>query len=975
MLTLRPLTCAVQASVYYERDDYYVDGVQLAPSSWWGEGARRLRLSGPVDRDSFRELLEGRLPNGAVLEHGSGRHRPGVDLTFSAPKSVSIAALVGGDERILKAHEAAVTAALEYLQETAPRARNAVGGTNRLEQSKNLVVARFSHDTSRALDPQLHSHCVVLNVTRREDGEWRALANEELFRSKMIGGAVYRAELARRLRSLGYETVRTHADGRFEIGGLDQAQLDAFSKRRREILAHLHERGLDGHQARDAAARATRDKKREVDRAALRREWRNVAEDLGMDLAKLRGPAFRRSAGATRGVADDVLDRALARLTERNVVVSENKLLVAALNLGIGEVKLTDVRRSLARKLDRDELVAAHSRKARDPFQRMFTTDQELDNELALVASVERGRQQVAPLVPDREIERMLRAIDERSVHPLTQGQRDAIELSLSTQDRLIGIQGYAGTGKTTGALQHIRRVAEEKGLDVRGFAPTAAAASVLTQDAGIEAMTVARFLRSGPSQPPKGQLWIVDESSMLSNHDARAMLERAEQVGARVILVGDRDQLPSIDAGRAFGLLQDRGMQVAKVETVVRQENEQLKKAVVHTIARDHLEAMKEIAPRLVEIRGRDDRLAAIASAYTGLENEERDNALVLTGGNVDRRELNNLIRAMLFSRQELGRDTPALVLIPRDMRRDEKKDALQYREGDVVRFVRPYRTLGVKSGDYFTIKTVRAAEGVIELEDRAGETRRWRPSRASKVEIYEVQRRDLAAGDRIRFTRNERKLGRHNGQVGTIVSLDRTTRMAEVLVNGRRHHLDLNQHLHVEHAYASTVHAAQGRTADRVFLHFDSNQAHFAGHEHWYVAISRARKDVQIFTDDKQKLPELIRKSLGQEAALDVVQTPQIERAVPSDRDRVPRREREVVAAVRPHAERRIGPSLERDDSKPARAWVKPEKVKPARQEERERALLEIGPDTHRPQHVKDRERQRERQKGHGHGFYFGR
>ena len=707
----------------------------------------------------------------------------------------------------------------------------------------------------------------------------------------MIGGAVYRAELARRLRSLGYEKVRTHADGRFEISGIHKAQLDAFSKRRREIVAHLRERGIDGHKARDAAARATRDKKREVDRGALRLEWRNIAAELGLDLEQLRGPVFRRSAGATRSVADDLLDRALDRLTERSVVVSENKLLVAALNLGIGEVKLDDIRRSLARKRDRDELVPANSRKARDPFQRMFTTDRELENELALIESVERGRKKFEPLVDGPEIERVMERIQERSPHLLTKGQREAIELSLSTPDRVIGIQGYAGTGKTTGALQHVRQVAEERGLDVRGFAPTAAAASVLTQDGGIEAITLARFLRSAPSPSKSRQLWIVDESSMMSNAEARALLERAERTGARVILVGDRDQLPSIDAGRAFGLLQDRGMPVATIETVVRQRDEQLKKAVIHTIAREHEEAMKAVEPRVTEIGGRVDRLTAVASAYTELDEKGREEALVLTGSNADRAELNALIRARLFGKRELGRDAPVLVLIGRDMRRDEKKDALHYRAGDVVRFVRPYRTLGVTSGDYFTIRTVRAADGVVELEGPAGETLAWRPGRASKVEVYEVERRNLAAGDRIRFTRNDRKRGRHNGQIATIVSLDSVTRTAEVRCKGRRHRLELNEYLHVEHAYASTVHAAQGRTADRVFLHLDSSQAHFAGHEHWYVAISRARKDVQLFTDDRQRLPELVQRSLGQEAALDVVRTPERNRAPESQQVRTER------------------------------------------------------------------------------------
>src|SRR5688572_21052678 len=180
MLTPRVLKNADQAAVYFEIDDYYVAGEQLAPSSWWGKAAQKLRLSGTVDRETFAHLLAGRLPNGEVLAKGGhGVHRPGVDLTFSAPKSVSLMALVAGDHRILGAHERAVSVALSYLERTAPRVRTKRGGILRLETSDNLLVARFNHDSSRALDPQLHSHAVVLNVTQRRDGAWKALSNEE----------------------------------------------------------------------------------------------------------------------------------------------------------------------------------------------------------------------------------------------------------------------------------------------------------------------------------------------------------------------------------------------------------------------------------------------------------------------------------------------------------------------------------------------------------------------------------------------------------------------------------------------------------------------------------------------------------------------------------------------------------------------------------------------------------------------------
>jgi conjugative relaxase-like TrwC/TraI family protein len=158
---------ARHAATYYEKDDYYTR--DRSPSEWHGEGAHALGLSGPVDRETFASLVAGRMPDGATLHRGGGARRGGTDFEFSTPKSFSIQALVNGDERLIDVHRSAVGIARQRIEATIAT-RVTERGTMRLEFTRSAVIAQFEHATSRAGDPDLHSHVVVLNLTRRADG-------------------------------------------------------------------------------------------------------------------------------------------------------------------------------------------------------------------------------------------------------------------------------------------------------------------------------------------------------------------------------------------------------------------------------------------------------------------------------------------------------------------------------------------------------------------------------------------------------------------------------------------------------------------------------------------------------------------------------------------------------------------------------------------------------------------------------------
>lgn len=245
MISLHNVGSASQALHYFSKDNYYTQDKGLEHSEWFGKGAEYLGLSGSIDQQAFLDLLQGRV-EGQELgrwaknpETGEKErfHRPATDVTFSAPKSLSLMAEVYGSREVREAHETAVKKALIYIEAYLAGTRQTEHGKTQAVQTGNLTVAMFRHNTSRELDPQTHTHAVVMNVTRREDGQWRSLTNDEIFNAKRVIGAT--SELAYQLQTLGYELIRTDEKGNLEIAGITREQIEHFSQRRAEIEAAL----------------------------------------------------------------------------------------------------------------------------------------------------------------------------------------------------------------------------------------------------------------------------------------------------------------------------------------------------------------------------------------------------------------------------------------------------------------------------------------------------------------------------------------------------------------------------------------------------------------------------------------------------------------------------------------------------------------------------------------------------------------
>ena len=904
-----------QGVSYYERDGYYAkeEPAHWEASAWAGKGAEALGLSGSVDPDVFSDTLEGAVPDGSGrrlgrrLGDGTIRHRPGRDITFSAPKSVSLVGLIGGDSRIVAAHDAAVRKTLVWIEENIVETRTMDAGSGRMVRSGNqkAVIATFRHEVSRNLDPQLHTHAVIANMVQGGDGKWRTMANEKLYACKMLIGALYRAELARSLEKLEYAIEKTHADGRFEIAGASGRSpvprhiVEAFSTRRAEIEAAMLAQGL-GDTAQDQrlaqrAALMTRAHKRDVDRGALQESWQRQASELGFDARGLVDEARHRQAAhvdpdleAETGLtaeADRAAVWAVAHLSEREAVFSRTDLLTATLSRRPGAVGIGEAEAAVARLEKSGTLLAANHPVPGDSF----TTDRTVADERETIALMERGQGRGAAPMRGRAVDKALRN------GPLTPGQKEAVRLILSEKDRVVGVQGYAGTGKTT-MLNRARALLEKRGFEVRGLAASASAARTLDAEAGIASETLQGFLarnagvaegrltKNGERRMRAGfrkTVLVVDEGSLASTAQTRDLLRIANALRIpRVVLVGDEKQLDAVDAGKPFAQLQGCGHEV-------RGDGRGRAPARAGAQGSRRSEPRGRYPPCLREARrqrrrgeggqSRGRRGCALARALCrGAAGHGADGPEPCAEGEDQRHRPR---AAHPRRRHRRAGDRPSERLVSRGYTNAEKSLAANYAPGDLVAFHRRYKRLGVDKGDELRVAGVDVARGVVRLRGKHGAAVAWEPARLAArrggVEVYAVEAMELRRGDSVCWTRNDRRHGLVNSGTAEVTAVGEKA-VSFRLEDGRALTLgrDDPQLRHIDRAWAATVHAFQGRTVDRVIAAMEAEHAHLTTRKTFYVEISRARLHAELVTDDRRALRERLETATGERiAALEAI------------------------------------------------------------------------------------------------------
>jgi conjugative relaxase-like TrwC/TraI family protein len=883
MLTISKPLSAGQAQSYHEREfvskeQNYWSCDQQGFNEWQGQLARQWGLEGPVGSEHFARLSEGQNPEtGEQLiryqpqrtydgkngrEVTSVEHRAGWDATFSAPKSVSLTALVGGDENVRVAHRESVRTALAEL-ERYTQAR--IGNVHAPETTGKFAAATFEHDTARPVAgyaaPQLHTHAVIFNVTERENGQARALQPHEIFASQHYATSVYRAELATRLQGLGYELERGK-HGQPEIKGYTKEYLEASSPRREQIKDHLREQGLDGAGAAQVAAHRTRDRKELLSPEEVLARHRELAAQFGHQADKVvaqareRGQlhAYEPDLNRSTGAAQRAVTYARDHLFERSAVQDRRDILEAALNRGMGETTHTQVRQEFERRAQAGEFRQVDHAGA----GRQYTTAAMAGMEREIVARIEEGNRRgySDPMLVSPQVR-----IAAEDRHPeLNAGQRQAVDEIFLSREQVVGLDGLAGTGKTT-TLAVIREGAEAEGYKVEGFAPTSRAAQKLAE-AGIETSTLQKELarRPGPDTGAR-RLYVLDESSLASTKQIHEFMNRLHP-NDRVLMVGDRRQHEAVEAGRPFAQLQEAGMKTVKLEQIVRQKDPELKQVVEQLAHGEVGKAVQglERQGRIHEVPGHEDRIAAIAKEYA----KSPDNTLVVSPDNRSRAEINQAIHAELQAKGIVGREEHRTqVLVPRqDLTGADRMWAARYNPGDVLRYSRGSKETGIGKGEYARVVRVDADNNRLTVERKDGTEQSYDPRRQQGVSVYREQERAFSVGDRVQLTAPLPDLKLANRELGTVEGIGQDGRMSLKMDGGRPGdrvvELDSVKNPHLDHGYAVTSHSSQGQTADRVLIHADTELGakDLLNNRMAYVAVSRGAYDAQIFTNDHEKL-----------------------------------------------------------------------------------------------------------------------
>jgi len=892
MLTISKPLSASQARTYHEREfasekQNYWSRDQQGYSEWQGKLAEQWKLGGTVESEHFARLTEGQHPHTAeqLVRHQvsrtyegkfgkevtSAEHRAGWDATFSAPKSVSLTALVGGDERVREAHRESVRTALREL-ERYTQAR--IGNVHAPETTGKFVAATFEHDTARPVDgyaaPQLHTHAVIFNVTEQVDGTTRSLQPHELFVSQRYATAVYRSELAMRLQILGYEWERGK-HGQPEIRGYTKEYLEASSPRREQIKDHLREQGINGAAAAQIAAHHTRDRKGLLSQEDVLRRHRELAAEHGHQADRV--VAHARQHGHQR--MQDVSTQAQSAVTwardhvfERSAVQDGRAILETALARGMGETTYTSIRQEFQRRINTGEFQEISDVRA----GKQYTTRAMVGMEREIIDRMLEGnrRDYSDPMLVSPPVR-----IATEDRHPeLNSSQLQAVDEILLSREKIVGLDGVAGAGKTT-TLAVIREGAQLDGYRVEGFAPTSRAAQNLGE-AGIETSTLQKHLARGQqSDTGEKRFYVLDESSLASTRQLHEFIERLRP-NDRVLLVGDRRQHEAVEAGRPFAQLQDAGMRTVKLELIVRQKDPELKEVVQQFALGDVREAIKNLDQqgRIHEIRGHDERISAIAKEYA----KSPESTLVVSPDNRSRMEINEHIHAELRGKGRVnGEEHPIRILVPRqELTGADRTWAAKYQRGDILRYSRASKETGIGKGQYAQVRSIDAASNRLTVRLHDGTERTYDPRRQRGVSVFREEMRNLSVGDRIQFTAPANDLKIANRELGVIAGIDDAGQVSLDMDSGRSLQIDPNRHPHLDYGYAMTSQSSQGQTANRVLIHIDTELAakDLLNSRMAYVSVSRGALDAQLFTNDREKLPT----ALGHDVTKQTANLPQI-------------------------------------------------------------------------------------------------
>ena len=863
MLTIRAMADGKgYSSRHLEHSDYYAEGERVV-GEWHGRGAELLGLSGPVDTGDFEALRQGLNPgareflrvrrsadrmsaDGTKVAQGRSLY----DFTISAPKSVSVLAIVGGDHRLVDAHRAAVAEALKETEAcAASRVRR--GGANEDRATANMVLAVYHHDSSRELDPQLHTHAVAANLTfDGTEGRWKALQASDIYERRAYLSEVYRNALAREVRTIGYE-IETQRDARgrdagFEIRGLPAELLAKFSQRSRQrdsaiaAFVEQHGRRPTDNEIAVLVRESRADKLTEISTHELReKQQKRLTLDETQALRAARGAAWFTSVDVDSSAPS--LEYAAEHIFERVSVAPDHELLTEALRHGRGRIRLAD----LKGELHLQESAGKVLRSGRE-----VATAETLERERNMIAAVNRGLGTFEPLGGTGSF-----LVSDR----LRPEQKHAVEFVLQSRDRAVSISGAAGTGKTA-TLSELRRGLMEAGRDVLAVAPTMSAVEELQKVGFADAITVERLLQDPRTRGDvHGKVIILDEAGMVSARQMADVLRLAEDCSVRVVFSGDTKQIRSVEAGDALRILEKESrlktVALVQVQRQTRKDYrdaiEELRRSPERGFAKlDAMGAVREVAV--------SERAVAVADAYDAAAGQSRL-VVCATHDEIDR--VTDAIRERRKTRGEVCEGVALTRHVSLNWTAAQKTDFRNYRAGQILGFHKAVKSIARND----TVEIVRVASSSLVVRCADGTEHTISKRQVASFDVVEARPIEVSFGDRLLLTANRREPGLRitNGELVTVSAVDAIGRIQ--LDDGRT--LPSN-YRSFAHGYAVTAHRSQGKTVNSVIISGDGMTK-----ELFYVAASRGRQSVTVITNDKERLRETVARSMTRTSASELM------------------------------------------------------------------------------------------------------
>lgn len=866
MIRMIQSVSAARAKTYFSdaltKTDYYIDTQEL-PGRFAGRLSQRLELTGTASKERFFALCESINPNtGNPLTQRTRNDRTvGYDINFHCPKSVSLIHAFSKDDHILKAFEGSVSETMRDIEtDSLVRVRKNRRDENR--KAGELLWAEFTHQTARPVDgflpdPHLHRHCFVFNATW-DDHEKKIKAGQfrEIKRDMPYYQAMFLKRLSDKLMVLGYQ-IRT-TEKSFELAGIPQAAIDLFSKRTDEIGRIAKEKGITDAKRLDELGASSRAKKQKgLTMPELKKNWRKqIAENVAYQPEEEQQPIrYAPKADRQRFSPQQFVDFSLHHSFERASVVQDRRLLAAAFQQSIGHDTVTP--EAIKDCFNGDERII----RGRDSDRIYCTTVDVLQEEQTMVKLALQGRGKFEPLY----------AALPQIILDGQQGK--AIAHVLTTCNQVAIIRGAAGVGKTTLMVEAAEHIAAS-GKELFVVAPTAQASRGVLRDEGFKnAETIAMLLMDKNFQNRlQGQVLWVDEAGLLGTGDTVAILKIATKQNARVVFGGDAKQHASVIRGDALRLLTEAGVEMVEVTKIRRQKNAVYKAAVKDLsggnvkdafVRLSEMGAIKEIDPDNPDVDLVTDYLQAIKKGKSALivspTHEQCDTVTIAV------RE--KLKQAGLIGKREL----PVRKLTNLNFTDAMKKDCRNYQKGQFVQFNQ--NAPGINRGSVWRVDRVKGND--ISIVSQLEERQTLPFCKTNAFDVFRHSEIGLSKGDQVRITRNgfdEQNRRLNNGTFLEVTAIDKSGITLASKAGQSTYRLS-KEFAHIDHAYCSTSHSAQGKTVDEVFISQPVSTFVATDAKQFYVSVSRGRDNVSIYTDDREALLEYASNAGDRRSALELV------------------------------------------------------------------------------------------------------